>query len=64
LAGSHLSFSGSVLNLDKLIPPSIPLEKAVNSLKLCSDIAQESIKIQVLNDRNIDYLLLHSILAP
>jgi L-iditol 2-dehydrogenase len=42
------------LNLDKLITHTFALENAMDALKLCSDVTQGSIKIQVVDERDID----------
>ncbi|PMD36494.1 GroES-like protein [Hyaloscypha variabilis F] len=48
------AFSGGILNLDKLITHTFALENAMDALKLCSDVTQGSIKIQVVDERDID----------
>jgi L-iditol 2-dehydrogenase len=48
------ALSGGILDLDKLITHTFPLENAMDALKLCSDVAQWSIKIQVVNNGDID----------
>jgi L-iditol 2-dehydrogenase len=48
------AFSGGIMNLDKLVTHTFPLENAMDALKLCSDVTQGSIKIQVVD--NIDVI--------
>ncbi|KFZ03257.1 hypothetical protein V502_11095 [Pseudogymnoascus sp. VKM F-4520 (FW-2644)] len=47
------ALSGNVLNLDKLITHTFPLEQAMDAMELCSNVALGSIKIQVVDDRDI-----------
>ncbi|KAH6724801.1 putative alcohol dehydrogenase [Leptodontidium sp. MPI-SDFR-AT-0119] len=46
------ALSGGVLNLDKLITHTFPLERAIDAMKLCSDVSKGSIKIHVIDDRD------------
>lgn len=48
------ALSGNVLNLDKLITHTFPLEQAMDAMELCSNVALGSIKIQVVDDRDIE----------
>lgn len=48
------ALSGGVLNLDKLITHTFPLEQALDAMELCSNVALGSIKIQVVDDRDIE----------
>ncbi|KFZ08622.1 hypothetical protein V501_05896 [Pseudogymnoascus sp. VKM F-4519 (FW-2642)] len=48
------ALSGGVLNLDKLITHNFPLEQALDAMELCSNVALGSIKIQVVDDRDIE----------
>ena len=48
------ALSGGILNLDKLITHTFPLEEAVAAMELCSDVSRGSIKVQVVDDRDIE----------
>lgn len=48
------AFSGGILNLDKLITHTFSLENSLDALQLCSDVTKGSIKIQVVDERDID----------
>jgi L-iditol 2-dehydrogenase len=47
------ALSGGVLNLDKLITHTFPLERAAEAMELCADISKGSIKVQVVDERDI-----------
>ncbi|KAH6669213.1 putative alcohol dehydrogenase [Halenospora varia] len=48
------ALTGGVLNLDKLVTHTFPLEQAIAAMKLCSDVSKGSIKIHVIDDKDID----------
>ncbi|KAL1854978.1 hypothetical protein Plec18170_004390 [Paecilomyces lecythidis] len=45
---------GKVLDLRKLITHTFTLEEAVDALQLCSDTSKGSIKVQIVDDTDID----------
>lgn len=47
------ALSGGIVNLDKLITHTYPLEDAISAMELCSNIAMGSIKIQIVDDQEI-----------
>ncbi|KAF2090193.1 GroES-like protein [Saccharata proteae CBS 121410] len=47
------ALSGGVLDLNKLVSHTFPLEKALDALHLCSDISKGSIKVQVVDEPDI-----------
>jgi len=49
------ALSGGVLNLDKLITHTFPLEQATDALQLCSDVTLGSIKVQVADNQDINW---------
>ncbi|KAH7399966.1 putative alcohol dehydrogenase [Cadophora sp. MPI-SDFR-AT-0126] len=49
------ALSGGVLNLDKLITHTFQLEKATDALQLCSDVTLGSIKVQVVDDQDVEW---------
>ncbi|KIW97854.1 uncharacterized protein Z519_01438 [Cladophialophora bantiana CBS 173.52] len=52
-AGINALANGQVLNLDDLVTHSFPLEEAVEAMKLCADPTKKSIKVQIVDDREI-----------
>ncbi|KAH8593956.1 putative alcohol dehydrogenase [Bisporella sp. PMI_857] len=48
------ALSGGILNLDKLITHTFPLEQAIEAMELCSDVTRGSIKVHVVDDRDIE----------
>jgi L-iditol 2-dehydrogenase len=47
------ALSGGVLNLDSLITHSFPLEQAVEAIELAHDISKGSIKVQIIDGRDL-----------
>jgi L-iditol 2-dehydrogenase len=47
------ALSGGILNLDKLITHTYPLEDAISAMEICSNIAMGSLKIQIVDDLEI-----------
>jgi L-iditol 2-dehydrogenase len=48
------ALSGGILNLDMLVTHTFPLEEATAAMELCSDPSKGSIKVQVIDERNIE----------
>lgn len=48
------ALSGGVLNLDKLVTHTFPLDKALDAMEMCSNVALGSIKIQVVDDQDVE----------
>ncbi|KAL9107582.1 MAG: hypothetical protein Q9227_007582 [Pyrenula ochraceoflavens] len=46
--------SGGILNLDKLVTHTFPLEKAVDGLTLASDVSKGSIKVHIIDEQEIN----------
>jgi L-iditol 2-dehydrogenase len=44
-----------VLNLDKLITHTFQLEQATDALQLCSDVTLGNIKVQVVDDQDVEW---------
>ncbi|KAF2756780.1 GroES-like protein [Pseudovirgaria hyperparasitica] len=42
--------SGGILDLDKLVTHVFPLERAMDAMRLCSDVSQGSIKVQIVDE--------------
>ncbi|PVH89311.1 GroES-like protein [Cadophora sp. DSE1049] len=49
------ALSGGVLNLDKLITHTFQLEQATDALQLCSDVTLGNIKVQVVDDQDVEW---------
>jgi L-iditol 2-dehydrogenase len=47
------ALTGGILNLDMLVTHTFPLEQAKAAMELCSDVTKGSIKIQVIDERDI-----------
>lgn len=47
------ALSGGILNLDALITQSFPLEQAVEAMEMAHDISKGSIKVQIIDDRDL-----------
>ena len=47
------AISGGVLNLDKLVTHKFPLEQAVEAFELASDVSKGSIKVQIVDDVDV-----------
>jgi L-iditol 2-dehydrogenase len=45
---------GGILNLDMLVTRTFPLEEAIEAMELCSDVTKGSIKVQVIDERDIE----------
>ena len=48
------ALSGGILNLDKLVTHTFPLEEAISAMELCGDVSKGSIKVQVIDDRHVE----------
>lgn len=48
------ALSGGILNLDKLITHTFPLEHAVSAMELSADISNGSIKVQVIDEKETE----------
>jgi len=48
------ALSGGVLDLNKLITHTFPLERAVEAMQMCSDVTKGSIKIHVVDDKEVE----------
>jgi L-iditol 2-dehydrogenase len=48
------ALSGGVLNLDKLVTHTFPLEQAISAMELCADISKGSIKVQVIDEKDTE----------
>lgn len=48
------ALSGGVLNLDKLVTHKFSLEEATSAMELCSDVSKGSIKVHVVDDREVE----------
>lgn len=49
------AMSGGILNLDMLVTHTFPLEEAKEAMQLCSDVSKGSIKVQVVDDVDIEW---------
>lgn len=47
------ALSGGIINLDKLVTHTFPLEEATAAMELCSDVSKGSIKVHVVDDREV-----------
>ncbi len=47
------ALSGGILNLDKLVTHTFPLEEAISAMELCADISKGSIKVQVIDKKDV-----------
>jgi L-iditol 2-dehydrogenase len=47
------ALSGGILNLDKLVTHTFPLEEAVSAMELCADISKGSIKVHVVDNKEL-----------
>ena len=45
--------SGGILNLDRLVTHTFPLEEAVDGLTLAADVSKGSIKVQILDEKDL-----------
>ncbi|KAG9235730.1 putative alcohol dehydrogenase [Amylocarpus encephaloides] len=46
------ALEGEILDLDKLVTHTFPLEEAISAMELCGDITKGSIKVHVVDDRD------------
>ncbi|KAK1061301.1 hypothetical protein LTR74_011185 [Friedmanniomyces endolithicus] len=53
-AGINALAGGQVMNLDALVTHTFPLEQAVEAMNLCADPATPSIKVQIVDDTEIE----------
>ncbi|EXJ95471.1 hypothetical protein A1O1_00593 [Capronia coronata CBS 617.96] len=53
-AGINALANGQVLNLDSLVTHTFPLEQATEAMALCADRSKGSIKVQIVDDTEID----------
>lgn len=53
-AGINALTNGHVLDLDRLVTHTFPLEQAVEAMKLCADPATASVKVQIVDDTVIN----------
>jgi len=53
-AGINALADHQVLNLDALVTHTFPLEKAVEAMEFNADIKQPSIKVQIVDDTEIE----------
>jgi L-iditol 2-dehydrogenase len=51
------ALSGGILNLDKLITHTFPLERAVEAMELAGDVSKGSIKVQVVDDIDLSAII-------
>ena len=42
------------MNLDKLATHTFPLEEAIAALELCADISKGSIKVHVVDEKDVE----------
>jgi L-iditol 2-dehydrogenase len=52
-AGINALANGQVLNLDPLVTHTFPLERAREAMELCADRSKGSIKVQIVDDQEI-----------
>jgi L-iditol 2-dehydrogenase len=46
--------SGGILNLDKLVTHAFPLEDAIEAMELCGDVRKGSVKVQIVDQKEIN----------
>lgn len=49
------ALSGKLIDLKPLVSHVFPLEKAVDAMNLCADLSQGSIKVQIVDDGDIEW---------
>jgi L-iditol 2-dehydrogenase len=53
-AGINALANGNVMNLDALVTHTFPLKRAVEAMEMCADRDQLSVKVQIVDDIDID----------
>jgi len=48
------ALNGGILDLKPLITHVFPLEKSIEAMELCSDISRGSIKVQIVDDGEVE----------
>ncbi|KYG43617.1 hypothetical protein M433DRAFT_175854 [Acidomyces richmondensis BFW] len=54
VAGINALANNNVLNLDKLVTHTFPLEQALEAMQTCTDRSSKSIKVQIVDDTVIE----------
>jgi len=52
-AGINALANGNVMNLDKLVTHTYPLEQAVEAMHHCADVKRPSVKVQIVDDTDV-----------